>query len=119
MERGDHGRANRPEAGHQRVPEESARMGPTLPVASRTSVVRSPRGWPPPPAQTARAAVATTHPGEVVMWGDDHDRPKTNDKWTPEKSDIAVDNGYFFTTEARRARPSGSTRSARRRRSRR
>ena len=50
-----------------------------------------------PDCANAPAVVATTHPGEIVMYGDDKDKPKTNDKWTPEKSDIAVDNGYFFT----------------------
>jgi hypothetical protein len=45
----------------------------------------------------AAAVTPTTHPGEIVIYGDDKDKPKTNDQWNPEKLDIAVDNGYFFT----------------------
>ena len=50
-----------------------------------------------PDCAKAPVVVETTHPGEIVMYGGDTDTPKTNDTWTPEKSDIAVDNGYFFT----------------------
>jgi hypothetical protein len=38
--------------------------------------------------------------GEIALYAGPNDRPKVNAKWTPDKLNVSVDNGYFFTIAA-------------------